>query len=100
MARVSVKPPHKRIGTYETYRSDIKKHLKPKQGTIRLWDLRASHIQAYYDGSRLAAGTLQQHHAVLSRALKQAVRKRLVQRNVASLVIGKPKQAEGNEAAM
>jgi integrase len=96
----AIKPPHKAIGTYETYRSDIKKHLNPKLGSIRLWDLRASHLQTYYDQSPLAAATLQQHHAVLSGALKQAERQGLVQRNVASLVIGKPKQAEGHEAAM
>jgi len=96
----AIKPPHKRIGTYETYRSDIKGHLKPKLGSIRLWDLRASHIQAYYDQSPLAAATLQKHHAVLSNALKQAERQGLVQKNVASLVIGKPKQREGHEAAM
>src|SRR6267143_3160589 len=99
MARVSVKPPHKRIRTYETYRSDIEGHLKPKLGSIRLWDLRASQLQQYYDKSPLAAATLQKHHAVLSNALKQAVRQGLVQKNVASLVIGKPKQVEGHEAA-
>src|SRR2546426_9887425 len=47
-----------------------------------------------------AAATLQKHHAVLSNALKQAERQHLVQKNVATLVIGKPKQAEGHEAAM
>jgi integrase len=96
----AIRPPHKRIRTYESYRSDIEGHLKPKLGTIRLWDLRASHLQTYYDQSPLAVATLQKHHAVLSNALKQAERQGLVQRNVSSLVIGKPKQREGHEAAM
>lgn len=95
--QMAIKPPHKRLRTYESYRSVITKHLKPKLGAIRLRDLRASHLQQYYDESPLAKATLQVHHAILHTALKAAVQQDLIPRNVASLVIGKPRAKETRE---
>jgi|CXWL01.1.fsa_nt_gi integrase len=89
--------PHKRLRTYETYHSVITQRLTPALGHYRLSDLRASHIQAYYQSSTLAPATLQQHQAILHHALKSAVMQDLIPRNAASLVIGKPRQREGHE---
>ncbi|MDP1948706.1 MAG: tyrosine-type recombinase/integrase [Nitrospirota bacterium] len=89
--------PHKRIRTYETYLSVITQRLTPALGHYRLSDLRASHIQAYYQSSTLAPATLQQHQAILHHALKSAVMQDLIPRNAASLVIGKPRQREGHD---
>lgn len=89
--------PHKRLRTYETYFSVITQRLAPALGHYRLSDLRASHIQAYYQSSTLAPATLQQHQAILHHALKSAVMQDLIPRNAASLVIGKPRQREGHD---
>ncbi|MEQ1792722.1 MAG: tyrosine-type recombinase/integrase [Nitrospira sp.] len=92
----SIKP-HKRLRTFETYQSVLTRHLKPALGQYRLCDLRASHLQAYYQGSTLAPATLQQHQAILHNALKSAVMQDLLPRNVAALVIGKPRQQEDHD---
>jgi len=89
--------PHKRLRTYETYRSVIDRHLKPVLGQYRLCDLRASHLQAYYQAEKLASATLQQHHTILHSALKAAMMQDLIPRNAASLVIGKPRRRDGHE---
>lgn len=92
--------PHRRIRSYETYRSVIEKHLKPALGQYRLSELRAAHLQAYYQASRLAPATLQQHHTILHSCLKAAVLQDMVPRNAASLVIGKPRRKEGQEEVL
>ncbi len=89
--------PHKRLRTYETYRSVIDRHLKPALGQYRLCDLRASHLQAYYQSEKVAPATLQQHHTILHSALKAATMQDLIPRNAASLVIGKPRRRENHE---
>lgn len=89
--------PHKRLRTYETYRSVIERHLKPVLGQYRLCDLRASHLQAYYQSEKVAPATLQQHHTILHSALKAATMQDLIPRNAASLVIGKPRRRDGHE---
>jgi len=81
----------KRPRTYTTYRNVIDNHLVPKLGHIRVQQLQAQHIQSYYAGSELASSTLGQHHAVISAALKAATMQGVVPRNVATLVIGKPR---------
>lgn len=89
--------PHKRLRTYETYRSVVDRHLKPVLGQYRLCDLRASHLQAYYQSEKVAPATLQQHHTILHSALKAAMMQDLIPRNAASLVIGKPRRRDGHE---
>jgi hypothetical protein len=80
--------PHKRLRTYETYHSTIENHLKPTLGQYRLCDLRASHLQSYYQSqaTTLASATLQAHHAILHSALQAAVLQDLIPRNAAALV--------------
>lgn len=87
---VSVKP-RRRPHTYKSYSTIVEKHLKPALGHIRLQQLQAADIERYYaEQTTLKAGTRQTHHAVLSNALKSAVKAKLVYRSVASDVDGKP----------
>jgi integrase len=88
--------PSRRMRTFETYSHVVMKHLKPKLGALRLCDLRASHLQRYYNGSTLSKGSLQQHHAILHGILKAAAKNDLVLRNVADLVEGKPRRRRGS----
>jgi integrase len=93
----AIKPPNKRLRTYETYKSVIERHLKPALGSIRLQQLRPTDIKRYYNEASLSPTTLEQHHTLLHSALKAAQLQGLVQRNAASLVVGKPHRREGRE---
>ena len=83
--------------TFERYSEIVNKHLVPALGAHRLAKLAPLHIQAYH-GSALANGRLRRrkgeegerglsartvkfHHKILSQALRQAVRLRLLTRN-------------------
>src|SRR5262249_2263100 len=90
----AIKPPNKRLRSYETYKSVIERHLKPALGGIRLQQLQPTDLKRYYNASSLSPTTLEQHHTLLYSALKAAQTQGLVIRNVASLVIGKPHRAE------
>ena len=65
------------------------KHVAPALGNVRLSKLTPAHLQGFYR-SKLDAGlsprTVQYLHSVLHRALKQALRWRLVPRNVTEAV--------------
>src|SRR5262249_44819382 len=91
----AIKPPNKRLRSYETYKSVIKRHLKPALGSIRLQQLQPTDLKCYYNASPLSPTTLEQHHIILHSALKAAQMQALVPRNVASLVMGKPRRVEG-----
>jgi integrase len=91
----AIKPPARTPRAYETYRSVIERHLKPRLGAMLLQQVKASDLKRYYteaaqgdDG--LAPATLEQHHTIVHSALQAAVLEGLVQRNVAKLVVGKP----------
>lgn len=93
----AIKPPNKRLRTYETYMSVIERHLTPNIGHLRLQQVRPTDLKRYYNDSSLSPTTLEQHHTLLHSALKAAQPQGLVQRNVASLVIGKPHRREGRD---
>ncbi len=94
----AIKPPAKRIRSYETYKSVIARYLKPELGAIRLQQLKAVDLKAYYDRqATLSPTTLEQHHTILHSALKAAQHEGLLARNVAKLVIGKPHRKEGHQ---
>jgi integrase len=101
----AIKPPARTLRAYETYKSVIARHLKPRLGAIPLQQVKAADLKAYYTeaGGRaedpLAPATLEQHHTILHSALQAAVLEGLVQRNVAKLVVGKPHAPEGHEDA-
>ena len=96
----AIKPPNKRLKTYETYKSVITRHLTPALGSVRLQQLQPTDLQRYYTASSLSSTTLEQHHAILHSALKAAQQQGLVTRNVATLVMGKPRRKEGHTDAM
>ena len=79
-AKNTVKPT-----TYANYEGVIRNYLKPHLGGMQLTKLGVIHIQSLYasmDRAGKSAETIRLAHAVLRRALKQAVRWRLVPYNV------------------
>ena len=95
--KTAIKPPSKRLRTYETYKSVIERHLKPAFGHLRVQQLKPTDIMRYYNESLLSPTTLEQHHTIIHSALQAAQLQGLVQRKATSLVIGKPHRPEGRE---
>jgi integrase len=87
---------HRRAGaTHERYEWICQRYVIPHLGTHRLQQLQPLHVQQLYDlledhggkdGRPLAPGTVALVHRVLRRALRQAVRWQLVNRNVCEQV--------------
>ncbi len=78
-----------RKATHKQYRSALNAHFLPALGQLTLQNLRPEHIQSLYadmveDG--LAASTIGAIHAVLHKALEDAIKWNFVSRNVSSLV--------------
>ncbi len=75
--------------TYSNYQLQVRRHFTPALGRIKLKDLTPFKVQGLYR-SKLDAGlsnaSVRYTHAVLHRALKQAVKWSLVPRNVAEAV--------------
>jgi integrase len=74
-----------RESTYESYRNQVRRYVVPAIGRVKLKRLSAMHIQGMYRAMLdrgLSPRTVQYTHAVLHRALRQAVRWGLVPRNV------------------
>lgn len=76
--------------TVSSYKYLIKTHIIPEIGPLRLIELRPDHLQALYS-RKLEAGlskrTVQYIHAVIRRALNQAVKWGLLYRNPTDAVI-------------
>jgi integrase len=94
----AIKPPARRINTYRTYKRVIEDKLLPALGDIRLQDLKSIDLKAYYTSQQasLSSTTLAQYHTILHSALKAAVLEGLLFRNVASIVVGKPRIRRDN----
>jgi Phage integrase, N-terminal SAM-like domain len=75
--------------TLDNYRLQVCQHIVPALGKLKLKNLSPARVQGFYR-SKLDAGlkpsTVRYIHAVLHRALKQAVRRGLVPRNVTEAV--------------
>src|SRR5215204_2421852 len=74
-----------RESTYGSYRRQVRRYVVPAIGGVKLKSLSAMHVQVMYRSMldrALSSRTVQYTHAVLRRALKQAVRWGLVPRNV------------------
>ena len=81
--------PRVRERTFYSYESLLEKHVRPKLGDRRLSLLTPMEIQDLYSRmleSGLSARTVRYAHAVLSSALKQAVKWRMLSQNPASYV--------------
>jgi len=75
--------------TYRCYSVAVEKHIIPHLGSIPLAKLQPLHVQDYYEkdlkegrkdgkGSGLSPTTVNMHHRILHRALRQAVKLRLL----------------------
>jgi integrase len=80
-------------GTYERYHGIIEQNLVPALGHLQLQELRATHLEAYYGASTLAAPTLVVHQTILQQALQKAKKHRLVRESVAVDLDNKPRLA-------
>src|SRR5215217_2122285 len=78
-----------RQSTYDRDASLVNNHLRPALGGIKLKKLSAAHVQGFYR-DRLEAGlspsTVHKMHAVLHKALSQALKWHMVPRNVTEAV--------------
>jgi integrase len=78
-----------RRSTYESYRRQARRYLTPAIGRVKLMALTPAHVQGLYREMQdrgLSARTVEYTHAVLHRALKQAVRWSMIPRNVCEAV--------------
>jgi integrase len=78
-----------RPSTHDRYGRIVRGHLIPGLGGLALSKLAPLHVQTYYAGELQAGGkatSVALYHAVLHRALDQALRWHLVSRNVSGLV--------------
>jgi integrase len=78
-----------RESTYESYRRQARRYLTPAVGRVGLKALTPAHVQGLYREMQergLSPRTVEYTHAVLHRALKQAVRWSMVPRNVCDAV--------------
>lgn len=74
--------------TLEHYTENLNRYIRPSLGGFRLRDLETLHIQSLYNDlvKRLSSRTVRYAHMVLSSALKQAVKWKLIPFNPAALV--------------
>src|SRR5215218_9880993 len=75
--------------TYETYERLMRLHLVPTLGRVKLKNLTPTHVRGLYReklDSGLSPTSVQRVHALLHKALKQAVHDGLVPRNVTEAV--------------
>ena len=78
-----------RTSTYQGYESKVRQRIIPALGHHRLDRLQPEHVERFYaelTAAGLASATVLQIHRVLSRALKVAVQRGRVARNVCTLV--------------
>ena len=83
--------PTRRPTTYAGYEVNVRVHIVPAIGRVRLSRLTPAHVRRLLNESLaegLAPRTVQYIHAVLKASLKQAVADGLIHRNVATLVQG------------
>jgi integrase len=88
----AVKPPAKRFRTHETYKQVIEKVIGPSWlAAIPLQQLKAADLKRFYLELKVGPSTQAKYHAIIHSALKAAVLEGLAARNVATLVVGKPR---------
>lgn len=81
--KASIKP-----STYDSYRRTLELHVVPAIGQLKLQNLRPDHLDTLYADlleSGLAPKSVRNIHTMLHKALKDAMRKNLVVRNVAEV---------------
>lgn len=78
--------------TWEAYDSIARTHLYPHFGKTRMDRIEDVTLEAYYRSLELSPTTVRQHHAILNRFFKDQVKRGLLRRNPASLVVA-PRRA-------
>jgi len=80
----SIKPPMRTAETYKTYKSLIANHVKPSfLAATPLQRLRSGDIERFYAELKLSAASIGVLHAIFSKAMKKAVKDRLLTINPA-----------------
>lgn len=98
----NIAAPRLRPKTISQYRSDVRVHITPALGRHRLDKLAPQHVRAMHTaitGKGNSPTTALRCHAVLSKALTDAMREGLIARNVASLV-DRPRKAASTRGAL
>ena len=75
--------------TFHNYHSQVKNHINPMLGRVKLKNLSPAHVQSFYRSmldKGLSGSSVRYAHAVLRRALGQAVKWSLIPRNVCEAV--------------
>jgi integrase len=75
-----------RASTLDRYKYAIRPHIKPALGRMKLKSLTPAHVRGFYReklDAGLASATVHKIHAVLHKALDQAVADGLIPRNAA-----------------
>lgn len=85
--------------THVRYRGIVEHYIATSTlADIPLQRLRPAHLEGYYAALTGAASTRTSHHTVLHRALKKAVRDRLLTMNPAADLEGRPRRPRGRTA--
>jgi integrase len=98
---VAIKPPRCRPSTYTRYKGIIENDLlKAPIASTPLQRIRSTHIEQYYADAKVSPSTLTLHHAIVHRALRKAVKDKLLAMNPAVDLDGKPrrKRDKGEDA--
>jgi integrase len=98
-----VQKPNLRDSAIERYENCIYKHILPALGHIELQKLTAQHVQSFYNSKRkagYAAESVITLHKVIHKALDNAVRWRLVPRNVSDDVTLPKHGAQGESQSL
>ena len=106
----AVGPPNLRESTWVSYSGELRRHVLPSLGTARLQDLRPGHLNRLYaqmltsgrkDGKGgLSPRTVRYVHTILRKALADAVRWGLLERNPADLADPPRRDIERQRRAM
>jgi len=91
-----------RASTYASYRAMVERHVQPALGQIPIQQLTADRLDRFYAdlvAKALATKTIRNIHVLVHRALRDAVRKNLIPRNVADAA-DPPKLNRANRAEM
>ena len=91
-------------GTLKTYSDNVRNHIKPALGAVRLCELQPHMVQTFINGLQrgrrpLAAKTVKNVHGTLCKALSEAVRVRYIASNPANGCI-MPKVQHGDIAPL
>lgn len=86
--------PVRKGSTADTTYANIRKHIIPALGSIKLQKLRGEHVQAFYNmeqaegnnGKGMAPGSIKRMHTVLRSAMEQAVQNKLIRFNPCAAV--------------